>query len=199
MLEKYLPFLKPRENPTKRTLSGESYIPDDTLFFNPDSLRSEAYTASSTVKFSSSTIVFFSSLLIGLLIGHLVINFLLGSLLNEQKNLEYKISEHSGVEEKSAQIIHKINYIKRTVDARKPLTTRISFVMSRIPQGLVLRRVDFKPGTFELVVKGSSPVQITGMFLSWLKDGGVSEVAIRQAVFSSSDNSYEVKLGGVYR
>ncbi|EKD95156.1 MAG: hypothetical protein ACD_25C00050G0007, partial [uncultured bacterium] len=52
---------------------------------------------------------------------------------------------------------------------------------------------------FEIVVKGSSPAQITGMFLRWLQDGGVSEVAIKEAVFSSAENIYMVRLGGVYR
>jgi len=86
-------------------------------------------------------------------------NFFLNGLLNEQKNLEFKLSEYSGVGEKALQISGKINYSKKTVDSRKPLTTRISFVMTRIPQELVLNTVDFTPQTFEIVVKGSSPAQ----------------------------------------
>jgi len=126
-------------------------------------------------------------------------NFFLNGLLNEQKNLEFKLSEYSGVGEKALQISGKINYSKKTVDSRKPLTTRISFVMTRIPQELVLNTVDFTPQTFEIVVKGSSPAQITGMFLRWLRDGGVSEISIREALFSSSENVYLVRLGGIYR
>ncbi|KKS30543.1 MAG: hypothetical protein UU92_C0024G0007 [candidate division WWE3 bacterium GW2011_GWA1_42_12] len=198
MLEKYLPFLRPRENP-KRTLNGAPYLPDDTLFFNTESLRSEAFTAAGTVKFSSSTIVFFSAVLIGLLTAHMVMNFLLNNLLNEQRNLEFKINEYAGVEDKALEIKGKLDYSKYTVGARKPLTTRISFVMSRIPQELSLTTVEFKPGAFDLVVKGSSPVPITGMFLRWLQDGGVSEVAIKEAIFSSVDNTYAVRLSGVYR
>ena len=71
--------------------------------------------------------------------------------------------------------------------------------MSRLSQDLSLSKVDFNPEKFEIVVKGSSPAGITGMFLSWLKDGGVSEVVIKEAVFSSSENVYAVKLEGVYR
>lgn len=198
MLEKYLPFLKPRENEEK-TLKGEIYTPDDTLFFNPESLRAEAFTAGSTVKISSSLIVFFSVALAGLLAAHMVVTFLLNSLLSEQKNLEFKINEYAGVEEKARQIAGKINYSKNTIGARKPLTTRISFIMSRLSQDLSLSKVDFNPEKFEVVVKGSSPAGITGMFLSWLKDGGVSEVVIKEAVFSSSENVYAVKLEGVYR
>ena len=198
MLEKYQPFLRPRENEEK-TLKGESYTPDDTLFFNPESLRAEAFTAGSTVKFSSAIIVFFSVVLVGLLAAHMAATFFLNSLLNEQKNLEFKINEYMGVEEKATQITDKINYSKNTIGARKPLTTRISFIMSRLPQGLALSKVDFSPEKFEIVVKGSSPAGITGMFLSWLKDGGVSEVAIKEAIFSSSENVYMVKLEGVYR
>src|SRR3990172_6736186 len=198
MLEKYLPFLKPRENEEK-TLKGEIYTPDDTLFFNPESLRAEAFTAGSTVKISSSLIVFFSVALAGLLAAHMVVTFLLNSLLSEQKNLEFKINEYADVEEKALQITNKINYSKNTVGTRKPLTTKTSFIMSRLPKDLVLSTVEFKPETFEIVVKGSSPAQITGMFLRWLQDGGVSEVAIKEAVFSSSENIYMVRLGGVYR
>ena len=198
MLEKYLPFLRPREN-TEKTLSSGNYIPDDSLFFNPESLRTEAFTADGAVKFSSSTIVFFSAVLIGLLVGHMTMNFLLNGLLNEQKNLEFKINEYADVEEKALQITNKINYSKNTVGTRKPLTTKTSFIMSRLPKDLVLSTVEFKPETFEIVVKGSSPAQITGMFLRWLQDGGVSEVAIKEVVFSSAENIYMVRLGGVYR
>ncbi|OGC72688.1 hypothetical protein A2414_03200 [candidate division WWE3 bacterium RIFOXYC1_FULL_42_13] len=198
MLEKYLPFLKRPEKPGKN-LKAEPQVSDDTLFFNPESLREEAFDAGINVKISSSIVIFLSLILIGLLVAHLVANFFLNGLLNEQKNLEFKINGYPGVEEKALQIADKINYSKKTVNARRPLTTRISFVMSRIPQGPALSTVAFNSRTFDIAVKGSSPAQVTGMFLSWLRDGEISEVTIKEAVFSSSENTYLVRLGGVYR
>ncbi|GIW69263.1 MAG: hypothetical protein KatS3mg101_0010 [Patescibacteria group bacterium] len=199
MLEKFLPFLKSLENPEKKDKFSSDIISDETLFFNPNSLREEVASANFVVNFASSVVIFFSVLLILILILHGTINFMLNSLLNEQRNLEYKMSSYEGVEEKAAKLVKRIDYSKRTVGSRKPLTTRISFVMTRIPSNISLITSDFTSDNFEVDVKGETPAHITRMLLDWLEDGGVSEVSIREAIYSSSENSYLVKLSGVYR
>ena len=197
MLEKFLPFLKRQENPEKKDNIGS--LTDDALFFNPSSLREEVASANFIVKFASGVVIFFSTLLILILILHNAMNFMLDDLLNEQKNLEYKMSSYGGVEKQAVELAKRIDYSKRAVGSRKPLTTRISFVMTRIPTDIFLVSSNFTPDTFEIAIKGQAPVQITGMFLDWLEDGGVSEVTIKEAVYSSSENIYLVKLSGVYR
>lgn len=198
MLEKYLPFLRPREK-QERNLDPLSPVSDESLFFDSSLLKENVTVAGVAIKFCSSLIIIFSLCLIVLLGVHSVANFLLRDLLNEQKNLEYKINGYSGTETGAAKIVEKINYYKMTVAERKPLTTRISFIMSRIPSTLQLKVVDFKQQNFEISVIGERPVFITEMFLSWLRDGGVSEVSIKDAVYNSSENNYMVRLGGVYR
>ncbi len=199
MLEKFLPFLKHPKNPEKKDDIGSGSLTDETLFFNPSSLREEVASANFVVKFASSVIIFFSALLILVLILHNAMNFMLKELVNEQRNLEYKMSSYAGVEEQAVELAKRIDYSKRTVGSRKPLTTRISFVMTRIPSSISLVLSNFTSDTFEVAVKGQAPVEITRMFLDWLEDGGVSEVSIKEAVYSSSENVYLVKLGGVYR
>lgn len=199
MLEKFLPFLKHPENPEKKDNIGSGSLTDETLFFNPSSLREEVASANFIVKFASGVVIFFSTLLILVLILHNAMNFMLNDLLNEQKNLEYKMSSYEGVENRAAELAKRIDYSKKAVGLRKPLTTRISFVMTRIPSSISLVTSTFTPDTFEVAIKGEAPIQITRMFLDWLEDGGVSEVAIKEAVYSSSENIYLVKLSGVYR
>ncbi len=198
MLEKFLPSLKPREK-QRKTLDGQPYIPDNNLFYNPDSLREEATTAGIVIKVSTGIITFFSSILIVLLVVHTSMNFLLSEALNEQKNILSKMKLYEGIEDAGKKAEAKITYAKKAVAVRKPLTARISFVLSRIPENINLKSFKISSDKFSIVIESSRTPQVTSMIMSWLRDGGISEVSIKEAYYSSSKEIYTVGLEGSYR
>lgn len=202
MLEKYLPFLKFQQS-TKKLPSTELYpqesVQNDLLFYDPQKLKKDVNVADKIVEVASSLTIFFSVVLILVLIAHSAINFLLNDLLNEQKNLEYKINGLADIEKRAEAVVRRIDYYKMTIEDRKSLTTKISFILARVPSDLSVVAADFNRTGFEVVVKGEKPLYITQMFMSWLKDGGVKEVSLKDAVFSSSENIYMVRIGGTFR
>lgn len=202
MLEKYLPFLKFQQS-TKKLPSTELYpqesVQSNLLFYDPQKLKKDVNVADKVVGVASSLIIFFSAVLILMLIAHTTINFLLNDLVNEQKNIEYKINGLADVEKRAEAVVRRIDYYKMTVEERKSLTTKISFILSRVPSNLSIATVEFNKAGFDIVVKGEKPLYITQMFMSWLKDGGVKEVSLKDAVFSSSENIYMVRIGGTFR
>ncbi len=171
----------------------------ETNYLESDSLREQLTTAAKTIRVGSALIIFVSILMVLLVVANLIFNSLLNQAKNEQVNLVSKLTDAAQAEKQVLDISKRIDYYKQALDSRKPLTAKVSFVLSRINPVVDLLDAEFSSNEFTVTLKSNTGKDITDTFMLWLKDGSVTQVSIKSASLDPSTKKYTVILGGSYR
>lgn len=97
------------------------------------------------------------------------------------------------------EVTGKISKYKEVVDQRRDVTNYMNIAMLGLPTEVRLQELEYNEAVVSMEFEADSVLSFTKIVSNYLKESAVERIELRSASLNTSDNTFTIKSGVIFR